>query len=67
MQWITIRKFPKPERLPAQYGIVTSNTSESIYSLIDELQCDGWTEFLEGTLCHMTQRMSDKRQEYISK
>ena len=67
MQWITIRKFPIPERLPAQYGIVTSNTNESINSLIDELQCEGWTELLEGTLFHMTQRMSDKRQEYISK
>ena len=33
--------------------------------MIDELQWEGWTEFLEGTLCHMTQRISNKRQEYI--
>ena len=37
MQWITTRKIPLPERLPAWYGIVTSNTSESINSMIDEL------------------------------
>ena len=37
MQWITMRKLPIPERLPGQYGIVTSYTSESINSMIDEL------------------------------
>ena len=36
-QWITTRKFPIPQRLPAWYGIVTSNTSELIHSMIDEL------------------------------
>ena len=36
-QWSTTRKFPMPQRLPAWYGIVTSNTSELINSMIDEL------------------------------
>ena len=35
--------------------------------MIDELQCEGWIKLLEQTLCHMTQRISAKQQEYISK
>ena len=66
MQWIATRKFPIPLRLPTQNEIVTSNTSELINSMIDELQCEGWTESLEGTLHHMAQKISDKRREYIS-
>ena len=66
-QWITTIKSPIPERLLARNGIVTSNTSESISSMIDELQSEGWAELLEGTLCHMTQKIGDKRPECISK
>ena len=66
-QWITTRKFPILQRLPAHYGIVTSNMSDLTNFMIDELQCEGWTELLEGALCHMVQKISDKRQEYVSK
>ena len=35
-------------------------------SMIEEYQSKSWTDLLEGTFCHMTQRRSDKRQEYIT-
>ena len=35
--------------------------------MMEELKGKGWTELLEGTSCHMPQKMSDKRQEHISK
>ena len=67
MQWITTRKLPIPEKLPAQYGTVTSNTSESINPMIVKLQFEGWMELPQEILCYMTLRISDKKQEYISK
>ena len=30
MQWVTTWKLPPQQQLPPQYGVVTSNTSESI-------------------------------------
>ena len=53
-----------PQRLPARYGIVTSNTSQWTNSMIEEYQGESWTDLLEGVLHHMTQRISDKRQKY---
>ena len=36
--------------IPPQYGVVTSNTSECINSMIDDYRSDGWTDLLEGIL-----------------
>ena len=63
-QWVTTRKDPIPQRLPAQYGVVTSNTSECINSMMEEYWGESWTDLLEGIICRMTQRIHDKRQEY---
>ena len=48
-------------------GIVTSNTSECINSMIEEYQGESWPDLLEGVLCHMTQRISDKKQKCNNK
>ena len=37
-------------QLLLQYGVVTSNTSECINSIIDDYQSEGWTDLLEGIL-----------------
>ena len=50
MQWITTWKLPPQQQLPPQYGVVTSNTSECINSIIDDYKNDGWTDLLEGIL-----------------
>ena len=63
-QCVTTRKLPQPQKLPALYGIVTLNMSKCINSMIEEYRSESRTELLEGTLHHMTQRISDKRQEY---
>ena len=47
-QWVLTRKQPVPQRLPAHYGIVTSNISEHINSMIEEYQGESWTDLLEG-------------------
>ena len=54
-QWVTTRKVPHPQRLPAQYRIVTLNVSECMNSMIEEYRSEN----------HKTQRISDKRQECI--
>ena len=61
-QWEITRKVPLPERLPSRYGVVTSNTSECINSMIEDYRSEGWTEMVKGMLCHMTQRISNERQ-----
>ena len=61
-QWVTTRKFPLPQRLPAQYQIVTFNTSECINSMTEEYWGESWMESLDGTLHLMMQRISNKRQ-----
>ena len=52
------------QRLPPRYGMVTSNTSECINSIIDKYRSEGWTGLLEGTLCKMTEKISENRQLY---
>ena len=36
IQWITTQKLSPQHQLPLQYGVVTSNTSECINSMIDD-------------------------------
>ena len=50
MQWIKTWKYPPEARLPPRYGVVTSNTSECINSMIDNYRSEGWTDLLEGVL-----------------
>ena len=58
------KKLPPPQRLPPRYGVVTSNTSECINSMIDDYRSEGWTDLLKGTLDKMTERISEKKQLY---
>ena len=62
MQLGMARKLPPIQRLPPRYGMVTSNTSECINSMIGEYRSEGWTDLLEGTLHKITGRISEKRQ-----
>ena len=48
------KETPQPQRLPAQYGIVTLNVSKCINSMIEEYRSESRTELLEGTFHHMT-------------
>ena len=50
--------------LPPWYGVVTSNTSEFINSMIDDYRSDGWTDLLEGILQKMTEKINENRQLY---
>ena len=43
-QWIKTWKYPLEARLPPRYGVVTSNTSECINSMIDDYRSAGWTD-----------------------
>ena len=58
-QWVMTRKLSLTQRLSPRYGIVTSNTSECINSMIDDYRSEGWTDLLEGSLCKMTERISE--------
>ena len=49
-QWIKTWKYQPGERLPVWYGVITSNTSECINSMIDDYRSEGWTDLLEGVL-----------------
>ena len=40
-QWIKTWKFPLEARLPPRHGVVTSNTSECINSIIDDYKSEG--------------------------
>ena len=50
--------------LPLQYGVVTSNTSECINSMINDYHSEGWTDLLEGILWKMAEKISENRQRY---
>lgn len=50
--------------LPPRYGITTSNSSESVNSMIEDFRNDGWMELVDGLLDHMTNMISEKRQKY---
>ena len=64
MQWIKTQKFPPEAQLPPRYGVVTSNTSECINSMIDDYRSEGWTDLLEGVLQKMAEKISENRQHY---
>ena len=49
-QWIITQKYPQQTCLPLQYGVMTSNTSVCINSMIDDYHSEGWTDLLEGIL-----------------
>ena len=57
MQWIKTQKYPADARLPPRYGVVTSNTSECINSMIDDYRSEGWTDLLEGLLWKMAEKI----------
>ena len=63
-QWIKTQKYPPEVRLPPRYGVVTSNTSECINSMIDDYRSEGWTDLLEGVLWKMAEKISEDRQWY---
>ena len=63
-QWIKTQKFPPESRLPPRYGMVMSNTSECINSMIDYYRNEGWTDLLEGVLWKMAEKISENRQWY---
>ena len=63
-QWMKTWKFPPEARLPPRYGVVTSNTSECINSMIDDCRSEGWTDLLEGVLWKMAEKISENRQWY---
>ena len=49
---------------PPRYGVVTSNTSECINSMIDDYRSEGWTDLLEGVLWKKAEKISENRQQY---
>ena len=60
MQWITTCKLPLQHCLPSWYGVVTSNMSECINSMIDDYRSEGWTDLLQK----MAEKISENRQRY---
>ena len=64
IQWIKTWKYPPEARLPPRYGVVTSNTSECINSMIDDNRSERWTDLLEGVLQKMPEKISENRQQY---
>ena len=64
MQCITTWKLPPQHPLPPQYGVVTSNMSECINSMIDDYRSEWWTDLLEGILQKMAEKISENRQLY---
>ena len=62
--WITTQKLPPQQKLLPQYGMVISNTSECINSMIDDYRSDGCTDLLEGILQKMMEKISENRQLY---
>jgi hypothetical protein len=58
-QWLN----PNPYR-PPQYGIVTSNTSESVNNMFAEARNLGWPEALERILDIMSSRIKACRSKY---
>ena len=64
MQWIRTWKYPPEGKLTPRYGVVTSNTSECINSMIDEYRSEGWIDLLEGVLWKMAEKISENRQWY---
>ena len=61
--WITTQKLPPQQKLLPQYGMVTSNTSECINSMIDDYRSDGCTDLLEGILQKMMEKISENRKQ----
>ena len=53
------------QTLPPRFGIVTSNSAESVNSWISSLRMDGsWLGLLEGVVSKMATMISEKRQQY---
>ena len=48
--WITTWNLPPQHQQPLWNGVMTSNMSECINSMIDEYRSEGWTDLLEGIL-----------------
>jgi len=46
---------------------VTSNTSEAVNAMLDDYRGMGWLGLIDGTLGHMSKRISKKRNEYRPK
>jgi len=53
--------------LPPRYGILTSNTSESINGRIDEFRGENWVSLIASLLEHMIVRISTGRDKYKGK
>ena len=62
MKWIMTQQLPPQHQLAPWYGVVTSNTNESINSMIDDSRSEGWTDLLEGILQKMMEKISENRQ-----
>ena len=65
--WVEETPTPNPPQpiLPPRYGIVTSNTSESVNAMIATYRCKHWYHILESFLDHISNNISSNRQKYL--
>jgi hypothetical protein len=61
---VSLALFSRGRPLPPRYGILTSNSSESVNSMLAEARNLGWLEAVEKILNVMSTKISQRRQKY---